>query len=523
MRRFARCTTAVSAAGGVLQCATAAFHMPGWKTQSSTKDARSREQREADRKARQIEKLPRPEALHDFQYPYEKTILSDSMFEYPVYESELDTPHLFNLTPPPDFFIYWNAADFERTSYPPVPKLDNRMLVPSTHSPRWLEHRARMLRYLRKHEICPAFVPHVKADVNLSVVFPGQYSTRARLTDDDGEPIPTPPPETQLTPRNFWFTAHCGNYIELTDLQQPPSIFFFEEDNTATASPRDGAAPTAMEAEPVSAAPNYYTLVIVSPDYPYRVPLSHDRQHADRGFFLNYMVSNLSAQSAAQVNGGTVVDTQGLQKKGDVVIPYVAPLPTEDAGTTRHLCLLFKQVGHVANVRTLSPEDERQHFQLAARSNFRLHATTTTTPAAAAEECRGDKNQNNAATGPAACLASLRAVEEAIPADPSAVTFFTTKWDIQVQEFYEKVGLPEPAAPVDEEVEALLEYHATPPQKLRVRARHRADGSVNTGEDPHFWGQTAPTRMLDGSMQRGSGWSRRTAMGRNGVPVVCPH
>ncbi|KPI90783.1 hypothetical protein ABL78_0016 [Leptomonas seymouri] len=497
MRRFAGCTLAAPAAGCALEWAPAAFHMPGWKTQLSTKDARSREQREADRKARQIEKLPRPEALHDFQYPYEKTVLSDSMFEYPVFESELDTPHLFHLTPPPDFFVYWNATDFERTSYPPVPKLDHRVLVPSSQSQHWVEHRSCMLRYLRKHEVCPAYVPRVKADVNLSVVFPGQYSTRARLTDEDGEPVPVPPPETRLTSRNFWFTAHCGNYIELTDLQQPPSIFFFEEEDAATA--------TATQL--TSAGPNYYTLLILSPDYPYRVPLSHDRQRASKGFFLNYMVSNLSAQPAAKVNG-MVVDTEGLQRAGDVVVPYVAPLPTEDAGTTRHLCLLFKQTRPVPNVRALTPEEERRHFPLAVRSDFRLHTATSGGEDAAAE--------------PAACLASLRAVEAAIPADPSAVTFFTTKWDIQVQEYYEKVGLPEPAAPVDEEIEALLEYHAAPPHKLRVRARHRADGSLNNGEDPHFWGQAAPTRMLDGSMQRGSGWSRRTAMGQNGVPVVTP-
>ncbi|KPA84731.1 putative mitochondrial hypothetical protein [Leptomonas pyrrhocoris] len=509
MRRFPRCTTAASATGGAISGAAAAYHMPGWKTQSSTKDARTREQREADRKVRQIEKLPRPEAMHDFQYPYEKTILSDSMFQYPVYESELDTPHLFHLTPPPDFFVYWNASDFARTSYPPVPNADHRALVPSSQSPQWIGHRARLLRYLRKHEVCPAYVPHVKADVNLSVVFPGQYNTRARLTGEDGEPIPTPLPETKLTARNFWFTAHCGNYIELTDLQQPPSIFFFEEDAAAasTAAAATEASATTKKESP-SSAPNYYTLVILSPDYPYRVPLSHDRQHASKGFFLNYMVSNLSAHSAAQVNG-VVVDTQGLQREGDVVIPYVAPLPTEDAGTTRHLCLLFKQTGAVPNLRTLTPEEERQHFPLAVRSNFRLH---TARPA-----------EQGATAAPAACLASLRAVQDAIPADPSAVTFFTTAWDIQVQEYYAKVELPEPAAPVDEEIEALLEYHATPPAKLRVRARHRADGSVNNGEDPNFWGQVAPTRMMDGSMQHGSGWSRRTAMGHNGVPVVYPH
>ncbi|AIO01071.1 hypothetical protein LPMP_321860 [Leishmania panamensis] len=513
MRRVLRSSVAAVHAGHVLQCATESYHMPGWKTQSSTKDARSREQREMDRKARQIEKLPRPEALHDFQYPYEKTILSDSMFEYPVYETELDTPHLFNLTPPPDFFIYWNASDFERTAYPPVPEEDHRMLVPSPQSTRWIEHRARLLRYLRKHEIIPHYVPHINANVNLSVVFPGQYSTRARLMDENGDKIPPPPPQTNMTPRNFWFTAHCGNYIELTDLQHPPSIFLFEEE-PAAASEASHVAKTAgvVHKELSKAGAKYYTFVMLSPDYPYRVPLSQDRQRADRGFFLNYMVANLLAPQAVSTVKDTVVDTEGLHSKGDVVVPYVAPLPTEDAGTTRHLCLLFKQTSYIPHVRTMTADEEQRDFPLADRSNYRLHSSFTK-----------PTNLKMLPSVSAACLASLRAVERAIPPDPSTVTFFTTKWDIQVQEYYEKLGLPEPAAPVDEEVEALLEFHAMQPEKLRVRARHRPDGSVNMGDDPHFWFQAQPTRIMDGSMQRGLGWSRRTAMSANGVPVVYPH
>ncbi|GET91515.1 hypothetical protein, conserved [Leishmania tarentolae] len=513
MRQFLWSPAAASLSRRALQCTAESYHMPGWKTQSSTKDARSREQREKDRRARQIEKLPRPEALHDFQYPYEKTILSDSMFQYPVYETELDTPHLFHLTPPPDFFIYWNATDFERTAYPPVPEEDHRMLLPSSQSPRWIEHRARLLRYLRKHEIMPHYVPHIHANVNLSVVFPGQYNTRARLTDENGDKILPPPPSTKMTPRNFWFTAHCGNYIELTDLQQPPSVFFFEEapgseTSSSTAGETEGAADRQMS--PV--AVNYYTFVMLSPDYPYRVPLSQDRLRADRGFFLNYMVANLPAPQAVSTVNDAVVDTEGLQSKGDVVVPYVAPLPTEDAGTTRHLCLLFKQTSHVPHVRPMTAAEEQRYFCLAQRSNYQLHSAL--------------KKQTSPRVLPsasAACLASLHAVEGVIPADPCAVTFFTTKWDIQVQEYYEKIGLPEPAAPVDEEIEALLEFHAMRPERLRVRARHRPDGSVNMGDDPHFWAQALPTRTMDGSMQRGTGWSRRTMMGANGVPVVYPH
>lgn len=483
MRRL-NCAVAPNcrAAAAVLQLRS--YHHPGWKTKVSTKDARSREQRDADRKARQIEKLPRPQALHDFQYPYEKTVLSDSMFQYPVYENELDTPHLFNITPPPDFFLYWNVADFERTSYPPLPAEDHRLLVPHANSPSWKNHRKRSLKYLRKHEVQPNYLPHVRQDVNLSVVFPGTYATRARKCDETGEPLPPPPPVTELNDRNFWMTAHCGNYIELTDLQCEPSIFFFCEEDGKKEAADSGA--------------EWYTLIIASPDYPYRVPSDVDGR-TEKGFFLHYMVVNLPGNrngTPFPVANDVVVNTQGVDKKGDVVVPYIPPLPTEDAGTTRHLCMLFKQHGRVGSVTTMT-EDTAESF--VARSNYCLHAP------------------HREGISPATA-ATLREVDALLLPDPSAVTFFQTKWDIQVQEFYESRGLLEPAAPLDEEVETILAYHAKKPSDLRVRARHRPDGATNMGDDPNFWAQSQPTMMADGFMQ--NLWSRRTALGRNGVPLT---
>ncbi|KEG12846.1 hypothetical protein DQ04_01381020 [Trypanosoma grayi] len=452
------------------------YHMPGWKTKISTKDARTREQRETDRKARQIEKLPRPQALHDFQYPYEKTVLSDTMFQYPVYENDLDTPHLFNLTPPPDFFLYWNVSDFERTSYPPIPAEDHRLLVPHAASPSWRNHHQRSLKYLRKHEVLPHYVPHVHQDVNLSVVFPGTYATRARRSEETGEVLPPPPPVTELNHRNFWMTAHSGNYIELTDVQHPPSIFFFE----------------------AGKGTEWYTLIIASPDYPYRVPAEVDGR-TERGFFLNYMVVNLPGGGNGiqpHVANGIIANTAGMEKKGDVVVPYVPPLPTEDAGTTRHMCMLFKQYERVSSV-TKAMDDTVEGF--AARCAFRLHTPHREGVSVAASSTLCD-------------------VDGVLPPDPSAVTFFQTKWDIQVQEFYESRGLAEPAAPPDEEIEAILAYHARKPSELRVSARHRPDGSTNMGDDPNFWAQSEPTVMENGTMQ--SLWSRRTALGKNGIPVT---
>lgn len=473
--RHLRRTVVVTATVVSWSCARQ-YHFPGWKTSSSTKDARTREQREKDRKARQIEKLPRPEALHDFQYPYEKTVLSDYMFQHPVYENELDTPALFNLTPPPDFFLYWNASDFERTAYPPVPEVDHRLLVPSESSPEWVAHRTTVTKYLRKHHVCPNYIPQCSSAVNLSVVYPGQYHTRARL-DEDGSPLPLPDPVTELTPRNFWFTAHCGNYVELTDLQQHPSIFFTES----------------AEAQKENAL---YTMLMVSPDFPYRVPPTEDRGDEDRGFFLHYMVSNLPGGAVSAAKGRA---TSLEAKKGDVVIPYVAPLPTEDAGTTRHLCVLIKQTAKVP-VTTLTLDQERAHFPLAARSDFRLHH---------------DSRSRDGDDALPACLSSLRRVERALVDTPCAVTFFQTKWDIQVQEYYERIGLPEPALPLDDEVEGVLAFHALRPEELRIRSRHREDGSTNMGDEAsNFWSQRHPVSFLEGTMNKM--WSRRTQMAQGG-------
>lgn len=483
MKRLLRIPRSLSSISPTHTTPRRGVHLPGWKNKVATKDVRTREQRDADRKLRQLEKLPPVEALPDFQYPYEKTLLTDYMFQYPLYENELDTPHLFHLTPPPNFFLYWNVTDFDRTAYPAVPEEDHRLLQPSLQSPAWMAHRTRALRYLRKHEILPAFLPRVPFTTNLSVVFPGSYATRSRVPPEQRQAAAAAGSSSavrEMTKRNFWFTAHCGNYIELTDVQLAPTIFIVpsEEDQQLA---KDGT-------------PCYYTLLMVSPDYPYRLPPAEDRS-ASRGFFIHHMVGNLTATTSAAMAGQE-------PWRGEVIVPYTPPLPTEDAGTTRHVCLLYRQqqkvdfTGHAKDA-----EDwESKHFPLALRSNFRLHSDS-------------DRNSN--------ALGDLSALESVLLDDPLTATFFQTKWDIQVQEYYEKVGHPEPAAPIDEHVEALLEFHSSKPEENRVRSRHRPDGSTNIGDDPQFWGQQEQTRVMNGSMQ--SMWSKRTALGRNGIPITYPH
>lgn len=461
-RHSASASSSVGVISATLHPLLRSLHTPGWKTQQSTRDQRTREQREQDRKARQIDKLPKPEALHDFQYPHEKTVLADHMFQPPVFETELDTPQLFHIASPADFFIYWNCSDFDRTNYPTVPDKDHRTMVPSPACAAWADHRALALKYLSKHSVSPQFVPHVTFEANLAVTFNGTYGMKARRDPETNELLPPPPPPTSLNSRNFWFTSHFGNYIELCELQQEPSIFF------TTERPDDDS---------------YYTLLIASPDYPYRTSPALKQTKTSGGFFLHYAVCNL--------RGGHIHE----RKHGDVVVSYVPPLPTEDAGTTRHMCMLFKQY-HKVSASPCQPTFQQ-------RCNFRLH-----------------DERNKKISG----WSGMHHVETSLPADPAALTFFSTSWDIQVQEYYEAIGEAEPAYQMDAELEAILRYNSLTRSQLQVRARHQPDGSTNMGTDDKGnlitkqLVQWQPTLPMHGSMA--SMWSRRTQLGKNNVPVV---
>uniref|UniRef100_A0A0A9VXM5 Putative odorant-binding protein A5 n=1 Tax=Lygus hesperus TaxID=30085 RepID=A0A0A9VXM5_LYGHE len=126
----------------------------------------------------------------------------------------------------------------------------------------------------------------------------------------------------------------------------------------------------------VATSPTYYTLLIICPDYPYRCPTYVDHEQPDRGFFIHFMVANLPSaaidssplhysndeqhkrntlSSSSTRCAYQVHHTRDLAKKGDVVIPYIPPLPTEDAGTSRILCVLYAQTHGKVHITPLSP------------------------------------------------------------------------------------------------------------------------------------------------------------------------
>ena len=465
MRRIAAAASSCSVlatSGAVSAPTTAAVrHMnhPGWNTSLSTGDGRSKEQKELDRKARHLDKLPKAVALHAPQYPYERSILADHMMQPIVYSDHLDTPDLFNNEGPSDFFLYCNAADFGRTQYPAVPDRDHRQYSADSKEYKRLfpHHRD----YLAKHHITPTFFSSTPQSVNMSAVFSGRYDVRAR-TDEDGKLIPPPPPETSIHARNFWFTAHYGNYIDLHEVQQAPSIFLNP--------PRSHVKERAL-----------YTFVMASPDYPYR-------NDPDATFMLNYVVSNIPA----------FVEDNAAPRAGNVVVPYVPPLPTEDAGCTRQLCFLYRQKAHVnPDLLQQTPDTDPAMFTFADRSNFRFHDWNTKSGKDLRKRFR-----------------ALGSVEKALPKVPETINFFHTKWDIQVQEYYEKIGEPEPAFTLGERLEGTLNYLARSRDSFRINSRYLADGTINNGDKPQNYVQYTNTKM--GVNTSFTLRSRRHALGADG-------
>ncbi len=453
-------------------------HVSGWQTSSSTKDVRTREQRDQDRRMRQLEKLPRPEVLHDFQYPFEKRVLCDSWFQPPVYASELDTPQLFNHYPPSDFFVYWNCSDFERSQFPAVPPVDVRTLRPdesataaavvdgekTSEAKSSLSLAAVADQYLRKHELVPQIFPHVTHSVNMSVVF-GNAEGAESGDEHQGAAV------TSLNRRNFWKSALLGNWMELKDSHvvgaEGPAVFL---------QPSAAAAATA--------ASDYYTMMILTPDFPCRAESSE-------WFFLHQVVANL------QCRPGDRAAAIASPATGDIVVPYIPPLPTEDGGCSRIVCVLFKQKSKFSSAAT-SNSNNKMSFE--DRINYRLHRDSerpfTARSASSMMTSSGGGN-------------GLAALEALLDPTAQSVCFFQTSWDIQVQEWYEKHNLPEPKYFPQDLVE-LTEYNALPLDHSVVSSRHAASGAV---QDNTVLEQ--PVKLYD--QQNSSTWrlSRATLLSKD--------
>ena len=357
------------------------MEVPGWRTMSSTLETRTREKREEDRKKRQLEKLPCPELLWSPQYGLQKTVLCDHWFQPRQYSDALDTPHLFH-SPHHVPHTFFMRVSMSDFRRTSYPEIPQKDYRGFT-SEQWNESEEKKLapQYLRKHGIVPEFFPCVENDVNFSVL-------HEEVADHPGR-------------STFWRSPHFGNYIEAKHLQQPARIYL----------PKDG---------------NLYALLIVSPDYPFRTK-------SDTGFLLHGLQYNLRGEG---INRPCV---------GSTTLPYLPPLPTEDAGTYRVLYVLFRQTKEL-NIRPL-PTDEKELFAL--RRDFRLHA------------------KHNSFFD-----------EDGLAEFPSAIRMLCTVWDLNIARWYERVGIPEPSYIPEDTYAEILSYAESIDADKKVKSRIRFEGGI---------------------------------------------
>eukprot|EP01012_Entosiphon_sulcatum_P032104 TRINITY_DN4085_c0_g1_i1.p1 TRINITY_DN4085_c0_g1~~TRINITY_DN4085_c0_g1_i1.p1 ORF type:complete len:370 (+),score=51.63 TRINITY_DN4085_c0_g1_i1:742-1851(+) len=143
-----------------------------------------------------------------------------------------------------------------------------------------------------------------------------------------------------------------------------------------------------------------YTLFMFCPDFPFR-------SDPEDGHLLHWVVANLQP---------------GQEASGDTLVDYLHPIPTEYAGAFRYVFVLFKQKeGHISFPTGLAMPGE--HYSLEARRNFFLNALRPTSLVQ-------DRS-----------LAHLTPQLEPVP---TAVSFFHTRYQWHVSEYYRKNKLKEP-------------------------------------------------------------------------------
>jgi phosphatidylethanolamine-binding protein (PEBP) family uncharacterized protein len=214
----------------------------------------------------------------------------------------------------------------------------------------------------------------------------------------------------------YWHSVFFGNFIPIAEVFKTPCIHI------------------AKSKRKTARSESLFTLIMTTPDYPFRA-------QPEMGHFLHWMICNVPVGS-----DGPPFDT---------VVDYMPPLPTEYAGHFRYVFALFEQTqGRIS----LPHPPTSTGFPFQSRRNFFLHANrfNNKTTAAAAE----DKN--------------IVHVQNGLEDIPNTITFFHTKYDINVTEYYQQHGLEEPIyVPNDvqedllywrkyKESEELRDYRCTP-------------------------------------------------------------
>eukprot|EP00668_Euglena_longa_P011567 GGOE01013974.1.p1 GENE.GGOE01013974.1~~GGOE01013974.1.p1 ORF type:complete len:377 (-),score=52.58 GGOE01013974.1:359-1489(-) len=280
-----------------------------------------------------------------------------------AFESEEDSPQYFADRHPRDLIFRIDVSKAGKVRWPLVPETDVRNLS----NKEWCERsrQQRCKQYCNKYGLAEIF-PSFESKVNLNV----RYSN------------------------DFWNSVFFGNFLPSSLVQAAPSVLLAADATTDT--PAD----------------SLFTLVMFTPDYPFRTA-------PEEGHLLHWVICNLP------MGGGTSFDT---------VVDYMPPLPTEYSGHFRYVFALFRQdKGKIL----LPATGHSGHYPLESRRNFFLHGNRL-----------GDAAEDR----------NLLAVQKHLSSVPDAVTFFHSSYDIEVTEYYQKHQLQEPVFTPQPVLEKLLMY-----------------------------------------------------------------
>eukprot|EP01060_Flectonema_neradi_P040678 TRINITY_DN9375_c4_g1_i1.p1 TRINITY_DN9375_c4_g1~~TRINITY_DN9375_c4_g1_i1.p1 ORF type:complete len:446 (+),score=54.26 TRINITY_DN9375_c4_g1_i1:68-1405(+) len=263
--------------------------------------------------------------------------------------------------------ISMSHKDLSRVRYPAVPSVDSRFL--SNSDWRSYDRQERIRNYLQKHRIFSLY-PEIHCNLNMNINFGPSDSKR-----------------------HYWDSVYTGNVIEVKKMLQPPRVII-PDDNLED--------PEAL-----------YTLVMHTPDYPFRA-------EPDAGHSVHWVVSNIKIQPNRECC------VAGPNAKATVVVPYLQPLPSEDAGLLRYVFSLFKQTKAVDVPESDKLDAAKKGAYLhEGRSNYFLHTSRRKTPTSAFEK-------------------AMSHVENCISADPSALSFSHVGFDYEVMDWYNANEIPEP-------------------------------------------------------------------------------
>eukprot|EP00761_Pharyngomonas_kirbyi_P011839 gb/GECH01011865.1/.p1 GENE.gb/GECH01011865.1/~~gb/GECH01011865.1/.p1 ORF type:complete len:371 (+),score=73.92 gb/GECH01011865.1/:1-1113(+) len=210
------------------------------------------------------------------------------------------TPECFEHNIPHDYVLTFDIHSVTERRTPPVPESDFTKYDNKT----WKKNgrRQRTLELFEAVELYPDLFP--ERDLFLPEFF---NSLNVNLRVSYGN--------------DFYDNVLLGNFLEAPQTLNPPSVEF------------------PIDEEPENSK---YTMVMVTPDYPFRLD-------SDEAPMIHWMISNIPGNDI---------------KKGDTLVDYMPPLPSEYAGTFRYVFLLYRQPESMELNTQVNSLNDRRNFSI---------------------------------------------------------------------------------------------------------------------------------------------------------------